>query len=158
MIASAQEYSTELVIIPLDSMEPCPIQPRVNASVYFVARLAASIKAGRHEPLLEVEPLSADRFQIVCGEQRWRAAREAGLTEVLVRLHRHRLGYLERLQKQYEENCLRADLEVIEEAHLLVLDRLVRSALAAEHLLRGASIPFQPLDDKRITRREQFQE
>ena len=37
------------------------------------------------------------------------------------RLHRRRLGYLERLQKQYEENRLRADLEVIEEAHVLTV-------------------------------------
>ncbi|MGI0130515.1 MAG: ParB N-terminal domain-containing protein [Thermoplasmata archaeon] len=152
------EHWTELMFIPLDAIEPCPIQPRVNTSVDLIARLAASIRAGRHEPLLEVEPLSADRFQIVCGEQRWRAAREAGLTEVLVRLHRRRLGYLERLRKQYEENSLRADLEVIEEAHLLVLDRMVRSALAAERLLREASIPFQALDDKRITRRDEFAE
>jgi len=126
-------------------------------SVALVARLADSMKAGRHEPLLDVEPApgSTDRYLIVCGEQRWRAAREAGITEVLVRIH-ERLGYLDRLQKQYEENRLRAPLDPIEEANCLQIDHVVRSAFRAEQLLRDSLVPFQQLDDKRIEHREEF--
>lgn len=149
----------ELVTLPLDAIQPCPIQPRVNVSVELVERLAASMREGRHQPVLEVEPAPGQpgRYQIVCGEQRWRAARAAGLGEVVVRVHRG-LGYLERLQKQYEENRLRADLDPVEEAHLLLLAKTLRDVFAAESLLRDALVPFQPLGDKHISRREQFAE
>jgi ParB-like chromosome segregation protein Spo0J len=148
-----------LALVPLDLIDRCPIQPRVNVSVDLVDRLRASMEAGRHQPLLEVEPAPGKpgRYQIVCGEQRWRAATAAGLAQVLVRLL-PRLGYLERLEKQYEENRLRADLDIAEEAHLIVLDKAIRDIAVAEQLLRDSLVPFQPLDDKRIARREEFAE
>lgn len=156
---TATNSSTGLVTASLDCIEPCPIQPRVNVSVDLVARLASSMKAGRHEPLLEVEPLpgARGRYQIVCGEQRWRAAREAGLAQVLVRVHPH-LGYLERLEKQYEENRLRADLDPVEEAHCILIDKTIRDIGVAERLLKDSLVPFQALDDKRIRRRSEFVE
>jgi ParB/RepB/Spo0J family partition protein len=148
-----------LALVAVDQIQPCPIQPRVNVSVELVDRLRASMEAGRHQPLLEVEPAPGKpgHYQIVCGEQRWRAAAAAGLAEILVRLHPH-LGYLERLEKQYEENRLRADLDIAEEAHLIVLDKTLRDITVAEHLLRESLVPFEPLDDRRITRREEFAE
>jgi len=148
-----------LAVVPVELIEPCPIQPRVNVSVDFVDKLSGSIKAGRHQPLLEVEPApgQSGRYQIVCGEQRWRAAKAAGLLEVLVRIHPH-LGYLERLEKQYEENRLRADLDLVEEAHCILLDKTIRDIAVAEQLLRDSLVPFQPLDEKRILHREEFAE
>ena len=150
---------TELITVPINSIVPNPLQPRVNVSVDLVRRLSSSMQAGRHEPLLEVERIPADpeRFQILCGEQRWRAAREAGMDEVLVRVH-HRLGYLERLQKQYEENHLRADLDPVEEGFCILGVRTLKEVQAAEQLLGEALVPFQPLADKRVDRREQFAE
>jgi ParB/RepB/Spo0J family partition protein len=147
----------ELVVLPVDAIQPCPIQPRVNVSLDLVERLAASMREGRHQPLLEVEPApdQPGRYQIVCGEQRWRAARAAGLAEVLVRVH-GRLGYLERLQRQYEENRLRADLDPVEEAHLLLLDKTIRDIDVAERLLREAEVPFEPLAERLVTDREEF--
>ena len=146
-----------LAVLPLDLIQPCPIQPRVNVSVELVRKLADSMRAGRHDPLLEVEPAPSKpgRYQIVCGEQRWRAAKEAGIDQVLVRVHR-RLGYLERLQMQYEENRLRADLDPIEEAQLMGLAKTLKDVAAAEQLLRDALVPFQPLADKHIIQREEF--
>ncbi len=109
-----------LALVAVDRVQPCPIQPRVTFPVDLIEQLASSMRAGRHQPLLEVEPAPGApvRYQIVCGEQRWRAARAAGLTEVLVRLHRP-LGYLERLEKQYQGNRLRADLVAVDESHCL---------------------------------------
>jgi ParB-like chromosome segregation protein Spo0J len=146
-----------LALVAVDRVQPCPIQPRVNFSVVLIEQLSSSMRAGRHQPLLEVEPApgAPGRYQIVCGEQRWRAARAAGLTEVLVRLNPP-LGYLERLEKQYEENRLRADLDPVEEAHCLLLDHTIRSIAVAERLLRDALVPFQPLADRRVTEREEF--
>jgi len=150
-------WPSGLAMVPIDLIDLCPIQPRVNVSVDLVDRLRASMEAGRHQPLLEVEPAPGKpgRYQIVCGEQRWRAATAAGLAEVLVRLL-PRLGYLERLEKQYEENRLRADLDIAEEAHLIVLDKTIRDITVAERLLRDSLVPFEALDDRRITRREEF--
>ena len=148
-----------LAVVPVDLIQPCPIQPRVNVSVEFVDKLSTSIKAGRHQPLLEVEPAPGHRgkYQIVFGEQRWRAAKAAGLLEILVRIHPH-LGYLERLEKQYEENRLRADLDLVEEAHCILLDKTIRDIAVAEQLLRDSLVPFQPLDERRILHREEFAE
>ena len=146
-----------LAIVPIDLIQPCPIQPRVNVSVDLVAKLSDSIRSGRHQPLLEVEPAPGMRgpYQIVFGEQRWRAAKAAGLLEILVRVHPH-LGYLERLEKQYEENHLRADLDVVEEAHCIVVDKTIRDIAIAEQLLRESLVPFKPLDEKRIVHRQEF--
>jgi len=146
-----------LAIVPIDLIQPCPIQPRVNVSVDLIEQLSDSIRSGRHQPLLEVEPAPGQRgrYQIVCGEQRWRAAKAAGLLEILVRIHPH-LGYLERLEQQYEENHLRADLDVVEEAHCILVDKTIRDIAIAEQLLRESLVPFKPLDEKRIVHRQEF--
>ena len=146
-----------LAIVQIDLIQPCPIQPRVNVSVDLIEQLSDSIRSGRHQPLLEVEPAPGmrGRYQIVFGEQRWRAAKAAGLLEILVRVHPH-LGYLERLEKQYEENHLRADLDVVEEAHCIVVDKTIRDIAIAEQLLRESLVPFKPLDEKRIVHRQEF--
>jgi len=156
-VTVAVEHHDQVLSVAIDRIDPCPIQPRVNVSVEHIARLSASIQAGHHQPLLEVEPApgKAGRYQIVCGEQRWRAARAAGLSKVLARLHPP-LGYLERLERQYEENHLRADLDPVEEAHCILLDKTLRDIAVAERQLRDALVPFQPLDDKRIADREDF--
>ena len=114
----------ELPVVPLESLLPCPVQPPLNVSMRLVEQLAVSMKAGRHELLIEVEPLADEpgRYQIVCGEQGWRAALEAGMSFVLVRVL-PRLTYLDRLRKQLEENRLRAALDPVEEAHAIVLTR-----------------------------------
>ena len=152
-----RELPDDLAIVAVEAIDPCPIQPRVNVSVDLVNRLAASMKAGRHEPVIEVEPEvgQADRYQILCGEQRWRAAAAAGIDRVLVRIH-PRLRYLERLEKQYEENHLRADLDPVEEAHCILLDKTIRDISVAERRLRDGLVPFQPLDDKQIASRSEF--
>ena len=149
--------SPELTMVPIELIQPCPIQPRVTVAVDFVEKLSRSIKSGRLQPLLEVEPAPGrpGYYQIVCGDQRWRAAKAAGLLEILVRIHPH-LGYLERLERQYEENRLRAALDVVEEAHCLLLDKTIRDIAVAEQLLRDSLVPFQPLDEIRVVHREHF--
>jgi hypothetical protein len=156
---SAEPPSHSLALVSVDHIHLCPIQPRVNVSVELVRRLADSMRAGRHDPLLEVEPHPErpGEYQIVCGEQRWRAAKEASLDQVLVRVHRP-LGYLERLQKQHEENHLRTDLGPVEEGQLVLLTKALRDVAVAERLLHDAGVPFQLLDDKRITDRAEIHE
>lgn len=157
--SSVRPLPTDLAIVDVDVIHPCPLQPRLSPSIDLVRKLADSMRAGRHDPILEVEP-SIDRpghYQIVCGEQRWRAAKEAGLEHVLVRVH-DRLGYLERLQKQSEENRLRSDLTAIEEAGLVVMTKALRDIDAAEQLLIDAGVAVTSLESKRPTSREQVVE
>jgi len=66
--------------IPLDEIETNPEQPRTSGG--DLKELARSIEAkGVLEPLL-VRPLADGRYRIIAGERRFRAAMEAGLTEV----------------------------------------------------------------------------
>ena len=143
---------TDLALVPVENVHPSPLQPRTSVSMDLVSKLAESIRAGRHDPLLEVEPIrdQAGHYQIICGEQRWRAAKAAGLKRVLVRIHA-RLGSLQRLQKQYEENRLRAELTAHEDAQVLLLAKALRDIELAEKKLTQAGISFQPLDDIELT-------
>jgi len=144
-------------MVSVERVHPSPLQPRTTISMDLVSKMAQSMRAGRHEPVLEVEPLGTEpgHYQIVCGEQRWRAAKEAGLDRVLVRIH-ERLGSLQRLQKQYEENRLRADLTPYEDAQLLLLAKTLKDIEVAETKLNDANVPFRPLDDMRVTELSQI--
>jgi hypothetical protein len=44
----------------------------------------------------------------------------------------------------------------VEEAHCFLLDKTIRDIQVAERLLRDALVPFQPLNERRLTRREEF--
>ena len=68
-------------LIPVDQLDPNPLQPRVE--IGDLTELTASIcDKGVLEPLL-VKPTGAGgRWMIIAGERRWRAARAAGLREV----------------------------------------------------------------------------
>jgi ParB/RepB/Spo0J family partition protein len=151
--------ATELRSLPIDQIVPCPFQPRVNVSVRHVRKLADSISAGRHDPVLEVErlPGTGSKFQIICGEQRWRAARAAGLRHVLAQVHPP-MNPLARLRKQYEENQLREELDPIEEAHCILMHKTLADIQVAESWLRSKSVPFKSLAHTRVRTREAFAE
>lgn len=65
--------------LPLDAIEPNPQQPRKTFGGPQAAELTQSIaEHGILQPLL-VRQLDPDRYQLIAGERRWRAARAAGL-------------------------------------------------------------------------------
>ena len=102
--------------LPIEMIEPNPDQPRRHFDAELLEELASSIKAkGVLQPLV-VRPAvnSDDRFQIVAGERRWRAAQIAGLHRVpaLVR----ELNDTEVVELAIIENIQREDLNPIEEA------------------------------------------
>ncbi len=148
---SRQPLPDGLAMLPVENIHPSPLQPRTTVSLDLVSKMAQSMRAGRHDPVLDVEPAPdmPGHYEIVCGEQRWRAAKEAGLDRVLVRIH-ERLGSLQRLQKQYEENRLRADLTPYEDAQLLLLAKTLGAVEVAERQLQDQDVPFQPLDSRRL--------
>jgi len=70
--------------LPLAKMQAGKYQPRTRMDEGALQELAASIRAqGLMQPIL-VRPVDTDRYEIIAGERRFRAARLAGLTDVPV--------------------------------------------------------------------------
>jgi ParB family chromosome partitioning protein len=99
--------------IDIDLIEPSPYQPRTRFREEALDELARSIKSsGIIQPLV-LRPI-ANRFQLIAGERRWRAAQRAGLTKVsaIVRQVPDDLA----LEMTLVENIQREDLNAIEAA------------------------------------------
>ena len=98
-------------LVPIEDIKPNPKQPRQTLG--DLAELTASIREkGVLEPIL-VRPV-AGRFEIIAGERRYRAAVEAGLSEMpcVVR----DAGDAEMMELALVENLQRKDLSPFEEA------------------------------------------
>lgn len=107
--------------IPISLIDPNPVQPRTVFQAERLQELADSIKAnGIIQPLV-VRP-HGDRYQLVAGERRWRAAKLAGLLEVPAVVQTVSDDRL--LEITLIENIQREDLNAIEVAH--AFDRLAR--------------------------------
>jgi ParB family transcriptional regulator, chromosome partitioning protein len=100
--------------IPINQIEPNPYQPRNSFDEESLTGLTASIRElGILQPIL-VRQLSNDRYTLIAGERRWRAAKRAGLQfiPVIVRQVNDQLT----LQHALVENLHRDDLNPLEEA------------------------------------------
>jgi len=105
--------SRPVLRIPLDRIQPSPWQPRRQFDAEALAELAASIRErGVLQPLLVRR--SGDHYEVIAGERRWRAAREAGLTDVPAILLD--AADQDALEVALVENVQREDLNPIEEA------------------------------------------
>ena len=105
---------SELAHVPLDQIHPNPRQPRKRFDHEATAGLAESIRAqGIIQPVV-LRPRAAGGYELVAGERRWRAAREANLQTLpaLVRDAADRDALLLGLV----ENVAREELTPIEEA------------------------------------------
>ena len=99
--------------IDIDLVEPSPYQPRTRFREEALEELARSIQAsGIIQPIV-VRPV-ANRFQLIAGERRWRAAQRAGLQKVaaIVRQVSDELA----LEMTLVENIQREDLNAMEAA------------------------------------------
>jgi ParB family chromosome partitioning protein len=104
----------EMVEIDLDLIEPNNFQPRTSFDEERLEQLAQSIRAnGIIQPLL-VRRLSTDRYQLVAGERRWRAAQRAGLHRVPCVVKE--IPEDKMLELALIENIQRQELNAIEEA------------------------------------------
>jgi ParB family transcriptional regulator, chromosome partitioning protein len=154
----------ELAILPLASIAPGRYQPRRRIDEAKLAELAASIKAqGLIQPVV-VRALGRDSYELIAGERRWRAAQQAGLTEIPAVVRDVPLQSV--LAVALIENIQREDLTALEEAQALhrlleefnlsqqqVADAVGRSRAAVANLLRLLELPEpirQLLDDGRI--------
>lgn len=136
-----------LMTLPVNRIRPGKYQPRTKMDQEALAELAASIKSqGLMQPVL-VRPVERDRYELIAGERRWRAAQMAGLNEVpaLVREVTDEAA----LAMALIENIQRENLNAMEEAaglqrlvhefkmtHQQAADAVGRSRSAATNLLR----------------------
>ncbi|MGY1436823.1 ParB/RepB/Spo0J family partition protein [Streptomyces reniochalinae] len=100
--------------VPLDAITPNPRQPREVFDEDALAELVTSIKeVGLLQPVV-VRELEAGSFELIMGERRWRACREAGLEQIpaIVRATEDEKLLLDALL----ENLHRAQLNPLEEA------------------------------------------
>ncbi|MFL6069471.1 MAG: ParB/RepB/Spo0J family partition protein [Gaiellaceae bacterium] len=116
------EGEPELAHLPIQMIHPNPRQPRRRFDGEATSGLAESIRAqGVVQPVL-VRPRKAGGYELIAGERRWRAAREAGIPTVpaLVREADERDALLLGLV----ENVAREQLSPVEEAraYALLLD------------------------------------
>src|SRR5579862_9336468 len=100
--------------IPLDRIDPNPFQTRSQMNEEQLAELAASIAAnGVVQPVL-VRPLAAGRFQLIAGERRWRASKQAGKQTIPAILRQ--VSDEQAMEITIVENLQRADLNPMEQA------------------------------------------
>jgi ParB family transcriptional regulator, chromosome partitioning protein len=108
--------------IPLDRIESNPDQPRVTFVQETIDELAASIREhGVLQPIL-VRPLHPGSFQLVAGERRWRASRQAGLDTIPALVEQ--LDDETAMEIAIIENLQREDLSPLDEAAMY--DRMIR--------------------------------
>ena len=107
----------EALTIPVDRIIPDPDQPRKEFDEGALDELAASLKArGQLQPIRVRWSQEADRWVIIAGERRYRAAVKAGLPSLLCVEARGTMTADEVLEDQLIENCVREDLKPIEQA------------------------------------------
>lgn len=147
----------ELREVPVALIRPNPNQPRKRFDPDSIAALARSIAdAGVVQPLI-VRPLSDGRYELIAGERRLRAAREAGLETVPALIRDE--DEVRRLQTALIENVAREDLNPVDEARAcaaLVEDlgltkeelarRLGRSRASISNLIRLLDLPDAVLE------------
>jgi len=113
LLSATPTEGDTLLEIDVDQVEPNPNQPRKVFDSNALNELTASIKAsGVIQPVIVRR--NATGYQLVAGERRWRAARQAGLPRIpaIVR----EVTDAESLELALVENLLREDLNPIEEA------------------------------------------
>ena len=142
----------ELLHLPVEAIHPNPRQPRRRFEPSATSGLAASIKhQGVLQPIV-VRPRSDGGYELVAGERRWRAAREAGIPTLpaLVR----NVDDRDTLLLGLVENVARENLSAVEEARAYaslidefelslgdVAERVGRSKAAVSNRVRLLDLP-----------------
>lgn len=108
------EQDASLRELLVSQIEPNPHQPRGYFDEEALVSLTASItELGVLQPVL-VRPAGPDRFELIAGERRWRAAKRAGLQAIPAVIRR--IDDTTSLEQAVVENLHRQDLNPLEEA------------------------------------------
>ncbi len=142
----------ELTRLPLDVLQRGKYQPRVDMHPETLEELAGSIKVqGVVQPIV-VRPLApvpgeSQRYEIIAGERRWRAAQMAGLAEIPAIVRRIpdeaaiAVALIENIQRENlnpleEARALQRLIEEFELTHAQAADAVGRSRAGVSNLLR----------------------
>ena len=148
----AEAGGEELRSLRVTQIAPGKYQPRQHMDEAKLEELAASIKSqGLIQPVV-VRALGRDKFELIAGERRWRAAQKAGLTEVPAVVRD--VAPQAVLAMALIENIQREELSALEEAQALhrlieefdltqqqAADAVGRSRVAVTNLLRLLELP-----------------
>jgi len=136
-----------LQYFPLDMLQPGKYQPRIDMSEESLEELADSIRAqGLVQPIV-VRPIAGGRYEIIAGERRWRASKQAGLETIpaIVRDVSDRsaiaMALIENIQRENlnpmeEANALHRLREEFSMTHQEAAEAVGRSRAAVSNLLR----------------------
>ena len=110
-----EETAGNVVFISIDRIYPNPRQPRTSFDQDEINELAASIETyGIIQPLIVSQSIQEGEYQLIAGQRRWIAARQAGLNTVPAIIRP--ASDQERLEIALIENVQRADLNPLEAA------------------------------------------
>ena len=156
--------------LPVDLLQRGKYQPRIDMRTETLTELAESIKSqGLVQPILvrplpRPSPTESQRYEIIAGERRWRAAQMAGLSEIPAVIRdvpdeaAVAMALIENIQRE-DLNPLeeaRALLRLVEEfglTHQAAADAVGRSRAAVSNLLRLMELADevkQLLEDRRL--------
>ncbi len=147
-----EQRNAPISVLPVSQIQPGLNQPRKRFEPEAISALADSIKEhGLIQPLT-VRRLASGYYQIIAGERRWRAAKEAGLAEVPVNIIEAddkkvmELGLIENLQREdlnpmEEANGYRVLMEEYGMTQEEVAQRMGKSRPAIANALRLLNLP-----------------
>ena len=159
----------ELARLPLDLLQKGKYQPRIDMRPETLQELADSIKAqGVVQPIV-VRPVGvpgigeSQRYEIIAGERRWRAAQMAGLSEIPAVIRRIpdeaaiAVALIENIQRENlnpleEARALERLISEFELTHQEAADAVGRSRVGVTNLLR--LLELAPEVCERVERRE----
>ncbi len=134
-------------VLPIEYLQRGKFQPRKDMNPEKLQELSDSIKAqGIIQPIV-VRKLAPDKYEIVAGERRWRAAQLAGLQEVPVVVKdiddraTMAIALIENIQRQdlnplEEAEALRRLLDEFNMTHQQIADAVGKSRVTVTNLLR----------------------
>lgn len=144
---SAKEEKPQAQTLPIEYMQRGKYQPRKDINPEKLQELADSIKAqGIIQPIV-VRKIALDKYEIVAGERRWRAAQLAGLEQVPVVIKdiddrtAMAIALIENIQREdlnplEEADALRRLLDEFAMTHQQIGDAVGKSRTTVTNLLR----------------------
>jgi ParB family chromosome partitioning protein len=141
----------ELRLLPIEKLKPGRYQPRGAMDAGRLQELADSIRAqGLIQPI--VVRAQGAHYEIIAGERRWRAAQQAGLSDVpcVVRVADDRatvaMALIENIQREdlsplEEASALNRLIEEFDLTHQQAAEAVGRSRAAVSNLLRLLELP-----------------
>ncbi|MEO7073258.1 MAG: ParB/RepB/Spo0J family partition protein [Rhodanobacter sp.] len=150
--ATGNAADNELRMLPIAHIVPGKYQPRRHWNDAALDELAASIKAqGLIQPVV-VRALGKDRYELIAGERRWRAAQRAQLDELPALVKQvaeaavPAMALIENIQREdltplEEADALKRLIDEFDLTHQQAADAVGRSRASVSNLLRLTELP-----------------